>query len=221
MLNDFLTLLKQSANSHRAIWDKNYHKSSREHWGVTAAKCDATIAIISKKYDNYQLMQLAEELWHTNIFDAMIAATRILSLKKVTPNAELWQIINKFMLDIDGWALEDNLAHAARKCIIANENLLGELAGWTKHKNFWIRRAALIFTLPYTKKGRNPELMLKWAGDYADDSEWFIQKAIGWWLRELSKHNPERVIMFLEQHSHKLKNFAKKEASRKIDNRHK
>ena len=35
--------------------------------------------------------------------------------------------------------------------------------------------------------------MLGWASRYADDREWFIQKAIGWWLRTLSKHNPNRV----------------------------
>ena len=40
------------------------------------------------------------------------------------------------------------------------------------------------------KKGRNPERSLKWAAGMVDDRQWFIQKAIGWWLRELSKHNP-------------------------------
>jgi 3-methyladenine DNA glycosylase AlkD len=32
------------------------------------------------------------------------------------------------------------------------------------------------------------------------DREWFIQKAIGWWLRELSRRNPKRVRRFLNEH---------------------
>ena len=31
--------------------------------------------------------------------------------------------------------------------------------------------------------------MLGWASLYAPDPEWFIQKAIGWWLRVLALHN--------------------------------
>jgi len=50
-----------------------------------------------------------------------------------------------------------------------------------------------------------------------DDHEWFIQKAIGWWLRELSKHNPERVKSFLAEYAPRMKPFAVREATRLID----
>ncbi|MCB1081356.1 MAG: DNA alkylation repair protein, partial [Chlamydiia bacterium] len=102
------------------------------------------------------------------------------------------------------------------KCILADESLLDELEKWTYHENFWIRRAALVYTLPYAKPGFDPERMLSWAARYATDPEWFIQKAIGWWLRVLGEHNPERVILFLEIHSDRLKSVAKKEARRKL-----
>lgn len=39
--------------------------------------------------------------------------------------------------------------------------------------------------------------MLGWAARLSTDPEWFIQKAIAWWLRDLSKHNPQRVAVFL------------------------
>ena len=81
-----------------------------------------------------------------------------------------------------------------------------------------MRRAALVYTLPYTKPGRDPDRMLKWAGGYASDPEWFIQKAIGWWLRVLGEKQPERVIPFLNIHWKHLKTVAKKEATRKLPN---
>ena len=73
-----------------------------------------------------------------------------------------------------------------------------------------------MYTLPYAKPGRNPERILKWASSYAKDNEWFIQKAIGWWLRVLGEHNPERVLRFLAEHASLLKGVAKKEATRKL-----
>jgi 3-methyladenine DNA glycosylase AlkD len=48
----------------------------------------------------------------------------------------------------------------------------------------------------------------------ADDPEWFIQKAIGWWLRELSKRDPKRVRQFLTDHGPKLRGVAKREATK-------
>lgn len=77
-------------------------------------------------------------------------------------------------------------------------------------------RAALVYTLPFAKSGQDPERMLGWASLYATDSEWFIQKAIGWWLRILGEHNPNRVAIFLNIHWEKLKGVARKEATRKL-----
>jgi len=89
---------------------------------------------------------------------------------------------------------------------------------WLRHSSFWVRRASLVFTLFLAKKGEDPERPLSWASGMVDDHEWFIQKAIGWWLRELSKHNPERVITFLSEYSPRMKRFAVREASKYLHN---
>ena len=56
--------------------------------------------------------------------------------------------------------------------------------------------------------------MLGWAARLAEDREWFMQKAIGWWLRELSKRNSERVRRFLTEHGGKLAGVARREATK-------
>ena len=58
--------------------------------------------------------------------------------------------------------------------------------------------------------------MLGWAAGYATDRDWFIQKAIGWWLRELSKHDPDRTRAFIEAYGARMKTFARKEAMRHL-----
>ena len=117
---------------------------------------------------------------------------------------------------MDGWALEDSLCHVAWKCVLADKGLFEKIEEWTKDSNFWMRRAALVYTLPFAKPGRDPERSLSWASGYASDPEWFLQKAIGWWLRVLGEHNPERVILFLDAHWPQLKGVARKESTRKL-----
>ena len=53
-------------------------------------------------------------------------------------------------------------------------------------------------------------------GDLASDPEWFVQKAIAWWLRDLSRHAPEQVHDWLTEHGDALKPFARKEAARHL-----
>ena len=59
---------------------------------------------------------------------------------------------------------------------------------------------------------KDPERMLGWAVLLAEDRQWFIQKAVGWWLRELSKRDPKRVRRFLKDHGEKLTGVARREA---------
>ena len=79
----------------------------------------------------------------------------------------------------------------------------------------------MVFTLPWAKQNHPKpherearERILGWAERYADDREWFIQKSIAWWLRDLSKRDPDRVHAFLEQNGLRMKAFARKEAAK-------
>ncbi len=216
MVKKFLSQLEALGTPARAVADQKYHKSSRVHWGVTNRDKRKLISELVKGRSEQELLQIAQDLWITDLFDPMICAAIIVSAKKVQPSPHLWKTIVCFLKDVDGWALEDQMAHAAWKCILSNEALLDEVESWTEHSNFWMRRAALVYTLPYAKPGRNPERPLRWASTYVQDREWFIQKAIGWWLRDLSEHNPIRVVEFIKVHEKDLMYVAKKEARRKI-----
>lgn len=212
----FIRRLQELGNAERAIADQRYHKSSREHWGVSVPVCDKLTRTLCKGVGDKELIIQAKDLWETNLFDPMVCAAKILSFPRLKPSKELWETIRNFLQQVDGWALEDHLAHVAWKCILADRSLLDELEEWTRHSNFWMRRAALVYTLPFAKPGQNPERMLGWASMYVPDPEWFIQKSIGWWLRVLGEHNPERVVVFLDSHWKNLKSVARKEATRKL-----
>ena len=60
---------------------------------------------------------------------------------------------------------------------------------WESHESFWIRRSCLIFQLRY-KQQTDLDLLQHFIGKFKHEKEFFIQKAIGWSLREVSKWNP-------------------------------
>ena len=213
----FIEEVLASADPARAERHRQYHKSTRQHWGITMPQLDNVVKHHARRHAPEQLLRLALNLWDSGIYDLMTAAGRILGRPEISASPQLWQTLDNWLQDVDGWALEDVLAPAAWKCLLHDPAVMDDLERWTTYANKWHRRAAFIYTLPYAKRGRDPERVLEWAAACAGDPEWFIQKAIGWWLRELSKHDGPRVARFLGSHWHQLRGVARKEASRRLD----
>lgn len=164
---------------------------------------------------------LAEALWRSDIHEARIAAAKLLVQARIPEDEPVWRLVTSWAQQFDAWAIADRAADVGSRRLVAAPERLDEVETWTKAENFWTRRAALTFTLPWAKQ-RHPraadlahrERALGWAASYAGDREWFIQKAIAWWLRSLSKHHPERARAFLTAHGERLKPFALREAGK-------
>jgi 3-methyladenine DNA glycosylase AlkD len=198
----------------RAGREKRYQKSRWDHWGVALPNMDAAIRETLGDLSQEEALELSRRLWREPVWDLKIVAGRILARKSVAPDAEVWAFVTERLADLDGWAVADNLASVASRCLIEDPDRLAVVEAWIESPHVWTRRAALVFTLPWAKQKRDPERMLGWAGRLADDGEWFIQKAIGWWLRELSKREPKRVRRFLTEHGKRLKGVARREATK-------
>ena len=85
---------------------------------------------------------------------------------------------------------------------------------WMKSGNIWLQRSSLLFQLKY-KNQTDTRLMFKYIRSLSSSKEFFIQKAIGWVLRQYSKTDPETVIQFVE--AHQLPPLSKREALKVIN----
>ena len=209
-----ITRLQSLSDPIRAVKEKAYQKSSWQHWGVALPKMDVAIREFPKDLPPQKLLALSSRLWGEPIWDLKIVAARILASDAMPVTEQLWKFVRTRVPDLDGWAVADNLASVGSRCLLSDPRRLDDVEPWITSQHLWTKRAALVFTLPWTRSGRAPERMLGWASTLADDPQWFIQKAIGWWLRELSKRDPTRVRRFLREHSPKLKSVARREASK-------
>ena len=211
--------LRACGGPERAAWDKAYHKSRWKHWGVPTPQMVLVIRQVVGTLGQAESLRLSGRLWRASVWDLKIASLRLLANKALAPDEGMWALAMQRMDDLDGWAVADNLADVASRCLVADPGRLDVVEGWVASPHLWTRRASLVFTLPWTKAGRDPERMLAWAARLTTDREWFIQKAIGWWLRELSKRDPERVRRFLADHGAALGGVARREAIKYLDER--
>jgi 3-methyladenine DNA glycosylase AlkD len=80
---------------------------------------------------------------------------------------------------------------------------------WLASNNIWLQRCAILFQLKY-KSALNTQLLEHVITSLLGSKEFFINKAIGWILREYSKTNPTWVSNFVSQTD--LHTLSKKEA---------
>ena len=84
---------------------------------------------------------------------------------------------------------------------------------WIEQDNFWLQRTAIIFQLRY-KTETDTNLLFSHIKKHTHQKEFFIRKAIGWALRDLSKHMPGEVIQFVAENE--MQPLSKREALRNI-----
>ena len=80
---------------------------------------------------------------------------------------------------------------------------------WRNSDDLWLNRTCLIFQLKY-KEDVDFELLKDLIKQFQPNKEFFIQKAIGWSLRQYSKFNPKAVADFVEEIN--LQGLARREA---------
>lgn len=222
--DEALAQLRAQADPRRAAEMRAYHKIDRTYLGLGNPQIDELVRCWREGASVEGRVTLAGALWASDIHEAMIAAAKLLTQARIRPDAAVWALIAGWVQGFEGWAVADHAAKAGERRLLADPARLDTVEGWTRHANLWTRRAALVMTLPWARMNHPKpadiaarERVLGWAASYAGDPAWFIQKAVGWWLRDLSKHDPARTRAWVEDHGDRLKPFARREALRHLD----
>jgi len=216
--------LEAAAQPGKAAEMAAYHKAKRPYLGVANPDIDAACKGWRAALSLEGRVALAAGLWESNIHEGRIAAAKLLTQARLRPNdVPAWDLIKSWVPTFDAWAVADHAAIAGQKRLVWDPARIEDVEPWTRSGHMWTRRAALVMTLPWTKQNHPKpgelavrDRVLGWAAAYVDDPEWFIQKAVAWWLRELSKHDPDRVRGFLDTYGARMKAFARREAGKKL-----
>ncbi|WP_439149650.1 DNA alkylation repair protein [Sulfitobacter sp.] len=227
MLDPYLAQLTALADPDRVSQMQDYHKMDRVYLGVTNPQINDLTKIWREELDLADRVSLADALWQTDIFEARLAAAKLLTQARLRPDDEpAWQLMQSWVPEFDSWAIADHVCMAVQKRLIADPDRLDVVEAWTQSDHLWTRRAALVATLPWTKQNHPKpeelaarERILGWAEGYLPVKNGIMQKAIAWWVRDLSRHDPARATAFIDANSHQMKPYAIKEASRYLPER--
>lgn len=122
--------------------------------------------------------------------------------------------IEKFLTTKSWWdtvdAINIVIGHIVMKYPELKENII---LNWSKSDNIWLVRVSIIFQLKY-KENTDTDFLSRVILDNSKTGEFFIDKAIGWALREYSKTNKQWVKDFIE--NNELSKLSVREGSKYI-----
>ena len=79
--------------------------------------------------------------------------------------------------------------------------------------DFWVRRSAMLALLIPLRQGEGDfDRFGRYADGMLEEKEFFIRKAIGWVLREVSKKRPELVFDWIAPRTHRASGVTMREA---------
>ena len=96
------------------------------------------------------------------------------------------------------WDTVDHIAphHVGAILLREKKSIIDYPDRWIQSDNFWLQRSAILFQLKYKEK-TDAQKLFSYIEAASGSKEFFIQKAIGWALREYSKTAPDAVWEFI------------------------
>ena len=213
-------LFESHSTTERAPQMKAYMKDRFEFLGLSRPERNE----IQKKLlplfpitDSKTLETVVRKLWKLKFREYHYLAMDIMaSKKKLIPELD-FDFFN-FLVEKNTWW--DSIDTICSKVIgpyylVHKNEYKKDMKVWWQSENFWKRRVCIIFQLTYKNK-TDLDFLSKRILENAASKEFFLQKAIGWSLREYTKTDPKWVIDFVERNE--LKPLSRKEALRLIGN---
>src|SRR3990170_4805181 len=180
---------------------KKYMRDQFEYLGI---KTPARSALQKQFISDHGLPALkdldaiARELWGLLQREFQYAATSLIGQLESKLEVEFITTLEYLLVTKSWWDTVDTLAGNAVGTHFKRFPKVREkyLKKWRKADNFWLRRTALLFQLGY-KKDTDFDLLCEIIHENLGSDEFFINKAIGWALRQYAHTNPITVRKFV------------------------
>lgn len=212
--------LRTVGDEERAIGAKAYLKSDQEFIGVAAKPLrEVARAFLADhpEVDRKVLVDLVLGLWQRPVFELKAVAVALLERRTSDLVIDDLEFVEELLRRSHTWALVDWLCTKVAAPLVEREpeKTKAVLERWSQDVDFWIRRASLLAQLPALRAGAGDfELFASFASQMVGEREFFIRKAIGWVLRDVSKKRPDLAFNFLLNHVHEVSGLTFREGSK-------
>jgi len=170
----------------RAVNSKRYLKSNYNFYGLRVPD----MRKVMKEYQNlnfHEALKLFDELWDSENHEEMNSALYLLEGYVKKYPLEIWKFLMQRINKATSWDLVDEMStKILGEILVKNINLINEIKEMSLSKNHWIRRISIVSTLPLIRKNKL-ELTWRLAENLVYDEDIYVQKGVGWMLREAGK----------------------------------
>ncbi len=202
-LNSLVSLFEKNRNEDNAVPMQNYMKNLFPFLGIKAPLRSQLMRDFYKETGILRQeinLGFVKQLWLRDEREYQYAAQDYLvrAIKKI--DRSHLPFIENLITTKSWWDTVDILGpHLIGKIAKETPSIIDEsIEIWAFSDNLWLKRTSILFQLKY-KKETNEAYLYKYITANADSKEFFIQKAIGWALREFSKTNPDSVRQFINE----------------------
>lgn len=208
----------ENANSDQAVQMKRYLRNQFEFYGYHTKERKEIYhqQLLDEKKQSQIDWELLDRCWQDPhremqyfVCDYLIAMNKKLNfmdiskIERYARSKQWWDTIDTLIKPVGYLAWNDP----------RGDELMLE---WSRDSNFWIRRVAIEYQL-LRKRATNTQVLSKIIQNNLESDEFFINKAIGWALRDYSKTNPEWVRDFIGQYQQKLAPLSIREGSKYLN----
>lgn len=217
-IDELLTQLSAAVTQDRAEQEKRYLKSPIDHLGVSLPQTRRVTRswIRGRDLNDAQLWELVQVMWASNWYEVRSAAVEVLVVHSKSLERQWFDRLRSLIDTTFTWALVDPLSTDVTAILLATiDRAVWEpiLMSWSADPNFWVRRASMLSQL---RALRHPDfdasLFFGFADAMLDEKEFFIRKAIGWILRDMSKRRPDDVEQWMRPRIERMSAVTYREA---------
>ena len=215
-LNDIFAEFKKLKNDKKAIEMSAYMKNQFAFLGISASQRKEIENKIFKSVAKENIdFKFTDKCYKNKYREFQYTAIDYLNFKKEYLNISHIEILKNYILTKSWWDTIDHLDKIVGDIALRDKKVNKILLNWSLDENIWIRRVAIDHQI-LRKEKTNIELLEQIIINNFNQKEFFINKAIGWSLRDYSKTNPKWVRDFIKRHKNSMNNLSIREASKYI-----
>jgi len=225
IIKDIISSLEEFKDPNRLEFAAKSYPTSMKVIGVTNPNSKIVLKELktqTEKFSGREKIELAKDLFKTNVFECQHIAMEYLGKDKKVLAALSSSDIDEFNQNMDNWVSVDCFAgylvgYAWREGIITTK----KVKSFLNSDDFWSRRIAVVSTVALNQKARGGtgdalktieicELVI-------DDHQDMMNKALSWVLRELAKIDTVPVEQFIEKYKSRLHPRVLREVKNKLE----
>lgn len=147
-----------------------------------------------------EVNRLTDTLWSGATFEEKCLAVHLLMRYRKVLDEDSWHLVDSWVDGATGWGLCDSLASGPVAAMVYQRPArFRKILKWTRSKNIWRRRAA-AYALRDFVRGSELDRPFELLERLLYDEEFWVQRAVGTWLRECWKVDRRRTEAFLRKH---------------------